>query len=366
MKLLFLSFALVLLFLLFVTAPSTFAQSSGSNQPNLTINAEMRTEVIDGVIKLLNENYVFPEMAAKIEKAIRDHQRKKDYDAITSAEAFAQMLTSQLQEVSEDKHLRVRYSNNPIPPEVRDFKPSPQQLEQIREFLRVSNCSFEKVEQLPGNVGYVNFRQFRPPEMCAETVVAAMSFLAGTDALIIDLRRNSGGEEEMLAFFASYLFDSQPVHLHDTHFRLDKDTQQWWTLPYVPGKRFGGSKPVYVLTAKRTFSAAEALAYHLKNLKRATIVGETTAGGANPGGTRRVTEHFSIFIPVGRTINPITKTNWEGTGVKPDIEVPADRALKVAHLAALKKIMETTTDEQRKKSIQQEIENLQKELDSGK
>lgn len=169
----------------------------------------------------------------------------------------------------------------------------------------------------------------------------------------------------MVALISSYLFDSEPVHLNDLYFRRDNATHQWWTLPYVSGKRYGAAKPIYVLTAKRTFSGAEEFTYNLKNLKRATIVGETTGGGANPGGGRRLNEHFGVFIPTGRAINPITKTNWEGTGVSPDVEAPADKALKIAHLAAMKKVMEKVTDEQRKNAIQHEIDNLQKELGGG-
>jgi len=169
----------------------------------------------------------------------------------------------------------------------------------------------------------------------------------------------------MVALISSYLFDNAPVHLNDLYFRTDNTTRQWWTLPYVPGKRYGASKPVYVLTSNRTFSGAEEFTYNLKNLKRSTTIGETTGGGANPGGGRRITEHFGVFVPTGRAISPITKTNWEGTGVKPDIEAPAPKALKIAHLAAMKKVLETVTDEERKRAITREIENLQKELDAA-
>ena len=134
----------------------------------------------------------------------------------------------------------------------------------------------------------------------------------------------------------------------------------------MPGKRFGATKTVYVLTSKRTFSAAEEFTYNLKNLKRATIVGETTGGGAHPGGPRRINEHFAIWVPSGRAINPISKTNWEGTGVTPDIDVPADHALKVAHIAALNKVLATVTQTERQGAIKQAIETAQKELDELK
>jgi len=349
--------------LFLTTAAGT--QTPAANQQDMTIDAATRAAVLDGLIKLLNENYVFPETAAKMESALRDHQARKDYDNINSAAMFAVTLTAHLLDVSHDKHLRVRYSPRPLPPETANRGPSPEEQAQFREFMRVANCGFEKIERLPGNVGYLDFRQLAPPSICADTAAAAMSFLANADALIVDLRRNGGGDPAMVALISSYLFDGEPVHLNDLYFRSDNSTHQWWTLPHVPGKRLGSSKPVYVLTSNRTFSGAEEFTYNLKNLKRSTTIGETTGGGANPGGGRRITEHFGVFVPTGRAISPITKTNWEGTGVKPDIEVPADKALKVAHLAAMKKVIETATDEDRKRAIAHEIESLQKELDGS-
>jgi C-terminal processing protease CtpA/Prc len=140
----------------------------------------------------------------------------------------------------------------------------------------------------------------------------------------------------MVALVTTYLFDQEIVHLNSLYSRHDEKTQQYWTLPYVPGSRFGGKKPVYVLTSNRTFSGAEEFTYNLKQLKRATIIGETTGGGANPGDWFSLTPHFAVFIPTGRAINPISQDNWEGGGVAPDIAVPQKEAFDVALLAALK------------------------------
>jgi retinol-binding protein 3 len=366
MRPLHLGLFLTTLIVFFVPANPAFGQGPMEHQPDLTIDAAVRATVVDNLIKLLNENYVFSETATKMEKALREHQEKKDYDNITSATKFAEILTQHLQDVSHDKHLRVQYSFRPMPPETANHEPSPEEIAEFREFLRTSNCGFEKAERLPGNVGYLDLRQFAPAEFCADTVVAAMNFLANADALIIDIRHNGGGDPAMVALITSYLFGGEPVHLNDLYFRTDNSTHQWWTLPYVPGKRLGVAKPVYVLTSKRTFSAAEEFTYNLKNLKRATIVGETTGGGANPGGGRRLDEHFGVFVPTGRAINPITKTNWEGTGISPDVAVPADGALKTAQVAALKKVLESATDDERKGLIRGEIEKVQKELEAGK
>ncbi len=309
---------------------------------------------------------MFPETAKKMEQAVRERIGRKEYDQITSAKTLATTLQNHLQEVSHDKHLRVTYSAEPLPPEGRNGGPSPEEIAERLEFLRTINFGFEKVERLPGNIGYIDLRGFQSADLGGETVVAAMNFVANTDALIVDLRRNGGGDPAMVALISSYLFGPQPVHLNDLYFRPDNTTRQWWTLPYVPGKRYGDKKEVYVLTSKRTFSAAEEFTYNLKNLKRATIVGETTGGGAHPGGPRRINEHFAIWVPSGRAINPISKTNWEGTGVTPDVEVPADQALNVAHIAAMKKVLEKVSEQERRDAIKDAIGRAEKELDQIK
>jgi len=336
------------------------------DQPDLTIDAAMRSAVIEGALRRLNDNYVFPETAKKMEQAVRERIGQKQYDQITSAKTLATTLQTHLQDVSHDKHLRVTYSARTLPESAQNREPSPEEIAARLEFLRTVNFGFEKVERLPGNVGYIDLRGFQPAEFGGETVVAALNFVANTDALIIDLRRNGGGDPAMVALISSYLFGPEPVHLNDLYFRPANTTRQWWTLSYVPGKRYGEKKEVYVLTSNRTFSAAEEFTYNLKNLKRATIVGETTGGGAHPGGPLRINDHFAIWVPSGRAINPISKTNWEGTGVAPDVNVPSDQALKVAHIAAMNKILEKVSDSERQGAIKFAIQSAQKELDQIK
>lgn len=364
LKILWLKILCLIVMALVAGCASALAQQP-MEQPDMTVEAAARTAVIEGAIKRINESYVFPEVAKKMEQAIRERAQKKEYDNITSAKQLAQKLTADLQDVSHDKHLRVRYSHEKLPEEGGNREPSPEERERFRTYLTSINFGFEKVERLKGNVGYIDLRGFTPAEFSAETIVAAMNFVANTDALIFDLRQNGGGDPATVALLSSYLFGPEPVHLNDLYWREGDSTHQWWTLPFVPGKRYAG-KDVYVLTSKRTFSAAEEFTYNLKNLKRATIIGETTGGGAHPGGPRRIGEHFMVFVPSGRAINPISKTNWEGTGVKPDIEVAAEQSLRTAHLTALKKLLEKATNPMRIDQIKRSITDLEKETTEAK
>ncbi len=342
--------------LLFVGA----ALAQGNQPPaDKTIDAAQRQAVIEGAIKKLHETYVFPEVAKQMETALRERMQRKEYDTITSATAFANRLTEHLQAVSKDKHLRVRFTGGAMP------MGAPPDREQMRQMAGKRNFSFEKVERLSGNIGYLDFRGFENPELAGETAAAAMTFLANTDALIIDLRQNGGGDPAMVAFVSSYLFDKK-THLNDLYLRAENRTEEFWTRDNVPGKKFGGEKPVYVLTAKYTFSGAEEFSYNLQNLKRATIIGEVTGGGAHPVAGQRINDDFMIGVPFARAINPITKTNWEGTGVKPDIEVPAAQALKTAHLAALKAVQAKTTDPRLTAQLQSVTQTVQRELDAMK
>jgi hypothetical protein len=335
----------VLLALLVLASPLLRAQ--GPPPADITLDAAGRAAVIDGALQALNDGYVFPDVAKKMEQAIRARQQRKEYDAITSGRQFAQTLTEHLREVSKDKHLGVNYSPQVLPPQPPPPAPAapppagPQNpLERQAVAMGRQNFGFVRVERLAGNVGYVDFRAFMPPAIAGETAAAAMTFLASCDAVIFDMRQNGGGDPAMVAFVTSYLFGPQPVHLNDFYFRPTNETRPSYTLAYVPGRRLT-NKDAYVLTSSRTFSGAEEFTYNLKHLKRATIVGETTGGGAHLVSGRRINEHFSIGVPMGRPINAITKTDWEGVGVEPDVKVPANDALKTAHMLALEKL-ETT------------------------
>lgn len=307
----------------------------GTSIADLQIDAAERARVIAGGIAKLEESYVFPETAKRMADSVLARQKRGEYDAITNGATFANRLTEDFQSVSHDRHLRVSFSPGRLP-ENSPSAPTPDQVAQMRRQMERINCGFVKAEQLDGNVGYLKFNVFADPDICGPTAAAAMNFVANSDALIIDLRDNGGGAPRMVAFICSYLF-SQRTHLNDLWTRTTDSTEEFWTMD-VPGKKFGDGKPVYVLTSARTFSGGEEFTYDLKNLKRATIIGEKTGGGAHPVRGQRIDEHFMIGVPFARAINPITKTNWEGTGVEPDVKVPAAEALATAQkLAAEKK-----------------------------
>ena len=346
----------------FILVPFGFAQQQ---QPDLTIDAATRTAVIENLVKELNDGYVFPETAKKMESSVKNRLSAKEYEGITSARAFAEKLTADLQAISNDKHLRVRFSAQPIPVRKERNEPTAAEKEQNAWFTKRMNYGFERVERMNGNIGYIDLRGFSDDEAGAETVAAAMRFLANTEALIFDLRQNGGGNPAMVALISSYLFADKPVHLNSLYSRRTDKTEEYWTKPELAKSRFP-NKEVYVLTSNRTFSAGEEFTYNLKNLKRATIIGETTGGGAHPGGVVRLHDHFGVFVPSGRAINPISKTNWEGTGVEPDVKVPKEQALKVAYLAALNKSLANIKDEQVKNGLKGLIEQTQKELDDMK
>lgn len=341
---------------LIVSSMAAQGQESTTNS-DMSIDPVTRTEVVEGLAQALQDFYVFPDEGLAMAAQVRRKQAQHGYDSITSARQLADMLTHDLREVSHDRHLAVHYSQSVVRP--FPFPPPPPPVElvsrQQQTFSR-ANFGFAKVEILTGNVGYLDLRGFMPPAWIGDTLVGTMAFVQNTDALIIDLRHNGGGSPDSVLLIASYFFD-EPVHMNDIYTRPSNETRQYWTLPYVPGKRFL-SKSVYILTSSNTFSAAEDFTYAMKNLKRATVIGESTGGGAHPVGNRRVADHFLVTVPMGRSISPITHQDWEGVGVQPDVKVPAQNALDHAHLIALEKIKSESRDETTRAEISAEIERL--------
>ena len=317
-------------------------QREAMNSGEATIDAATRSRVIAGVLHYLRTYYLYPNTAEEIARTIEQRMDRGDFDAITNASTLCDTLTVHLQEASHDKHLQARYDVEPqaLSESANEFD-DPAVLERRRLAISVRNYGFERVERLSGNIGYLDLRFFSPVwSGCGDTATAAMTFLANTNALIIDLRNNTGGGVGLMDYLCSYLLPAvpeHPIHLIDLHY--SDHLEQHWTLPHVPGPRYA-DKPVYILTSGRTISAGEAFAYTLQALKRATIVGETTAGASNLAGLYRIDTHFAVVISNGRVIVPSAGGDWEGTGVHPDLAVPEGNALQTAHVAALKRVLE--------------------------
>jgi len=303
------------------------------------VGAADKAQVIDALTKALEQQYVFPEVAAKMAELIRKNLAAGRYEAGDDPRAFADALTEDLRSVSKDRHLRVRYAPERIREERAQDEAAKRAAEEARNRMeRFSNYAFREVKILPGNLGYLKFDGFRASQGAFAVAVGAMAFLANCDALIVDLRDNGGGSGEMIQLLSSYFFDGDPKHLNSFYYRKDEKVEQTWTLPYVPGRRMPDT-PIFVLTSSYTFSGAEEFTYNLKNMKRATIVGETTGGGAHPVRMEILTDDFVANVPFARAVNPISRANWEGTGIDPDVKVAADLALPTAQTLALETLV---------------------------
>lgn len=302
--------------------------------------------VVDSIRSKLNANYVFPEVATKMSSSITSKLENGIYKSILDPQEFATALTQDLQAISQDKHLRVTFAPSRIAEQQQAVTPedSIAYLNRQVNAMKRNNFGFKEVKIMAGNIGYLDLRSFSNVAYAGETAVSAMNFLSNADAIIIDLRNNGGGSPAMIQLITSYLFESNPVHLNNFYWRPSDQNSQTWTLPHVSGKR-SADTPVYVLTSSGTFSAAEEFSYNLKHLERATLIGETTGGGAHPGGSVVATDRFMVWLPSGRAINPITNTNWEGTGVSPHIKTPAADALDVAYKNALELLIKNNKDE---------------------
>lgn len=353
---------LLLSYMIFFITPNN--QILQAQQP-LKLTQKDHKEVVDKISILLEENYLFPDIGREIGVYLQKKFQEQKYKEISDPKLFAKQITSDLQQINHDKHLSLVYD----PQRVKDLRteesqPSEEELREIEqrriERRRRNNFGFRKVEILEGNVGYLDLRSFRSTDYAASTALGALSFLSNSDALIIDLRDNYGGGASMYLLLISYFFDSETVHLSDLVNRRSNSIQQFWTLPYVPGKRLP-DVDLFILTSKRTFSAAEEFTYDLQSLERAIVVGEATGGGAHLTTRMVVDDNFYIFIPFAGSRNPITNTNWEGVGIQPDVEIAEVDALKTAHLLALRALIKKTTDENWKKKLASLIAKMETE-----
>ena len=295
------------------------------------MDAVERRRVIDAAVVILRKYYVERENAQKMADALLAHEKRGDDDNVTAGDAFAALLTRQMRDLSPDRHLTLDYSQNPLPE--HPAGQTPEALARYRSAMKQLNCTFEKVEILPHNIGYLKLNSFPDPSVCQSTAKAAMASLNRADAIIFDLRDNRGGEPAMVMLIAAYLFD-HPEYMYNPR---ENTTERSWTRSPVPGNSLA-DKPAYILTSRSTFSAAEHFSYDLKMLKRATLVGETTGGGAHSGVWHRIDDHFGMGIPETKAINPFATNDWAEIGIEPDVKVRAPDALVTAEKLAQDKL----------------------------
>lgn len=337
---------ITLLSALLAQVPGHAAPAVPAHDDSPALSAAERQDIFKTLQAKLEKNYVFPEVAKRMQQELGKRIARGDYAGADHVRALSEKLSHDLVAISGDKHFRVEFDPQFVERASSDAVPDKATLERQREEILHLGYGIEKVEILPGNVGYIEVRGFGPTEFVANAYTAALTLLAGTDAMIVDLRRNGGGQPSSVSYLMSHFFPlGDERHLNDIYTRPDNSTQQYWTLPSVT-ERY--TKPVYVLTSPRTFSGGEECAYDFQTQKRATLVGETTGGGAHPVDPFSLGHGLVVAIPIGKAINPVTHTDWETVGVKPDIQVPAAQAQQTAYVAILRDLLAHATEDEAK------------------
>ena len=317
--------------------------------------AEYQKRIVDKIATAYERQYVFPEKGKEVGKYLQTQFDLGKYNGL-SGKDLAEKLTDDMRAITNDKHVRVNFL-------VKDENSKP--TNSIVDFdKRFKNYGFETVKVLEGNIGYIDLRLFYPianDTKSKEIVRQSMAALENTNAIVIDLRKCVGGSPEMISLIVSYFYPTNSkVHLNSFFYRPNNSTFESYTLESIDGRRMPDKK-LYVLTGSKSFSAAEEFCYDLKQLKRATLVGAVTGGGAHTVEPRQIDENFEMFVPTGRAINPITKTNWEGVGVKPDVEVDEAIALQEAHAMALEELITNATTKEERQRYQSIMDAIRKQ-----
>ncbi|MFH6995423.1 S41 family peptidase [Flavobacterium sp. FlaQc-48] len=335
--------------LLFLTfSIGSYAQNAPDLKEEIKLTELSKKQIIDSLTKHLEAFYIRPNAVGEIKKKLNENYKKGLYKDIVKPNEFAGKLSSDLIEVSKDLHFRVMYdpewTENQLKKENKEIQKKIK-AEELTE-AKKKNFGFQQARILEGNIGYLKFDYFEDPAIGSETAASAMQFLSSTDALIIDLRQNNGGAMEMGQFLSSYFYSAKELPLYKYYYyekNRKKVEREMWLLPSVPGKRME-DVDIYILTGNTTFSAAEWMSYSLQNLKRVTIVGEKTAGGAHPIDRKVLPDGFSVNIPFGEVKDPITNTDFEGKGVVPDVLCKSEEAINTSHILALQKLSSKNKD----------------------
>lgn len=308
-----------------IAVPSaTRAEAVPGAVQSVSLDQATVRKAIDGITVKLREDYVFPDRGAQAADALEKALAENAYAGVTDPSKFALQLTEQLRAITKDSHMRVifgsPFGNQPPPSGPQD-------------------AGFE-VKRLDGNIGYIHLARFVPPEVFNPAADDAMRSLSDTAALIIDMRDNGGGHPASVAYLASFFLDpGARVHINDLIWRNRGTstfrTESFWSST-TPVSYLG--KPVYVLVGPKTYSAGEEFAYDLQVLKCAIVVGEQTRGGANPGGLNDLGSDLFVVVPTGRAENPITRGNWGGVGVRPDVQATPEATQEAAVALAMRQL----------------------------
>ncbi|WP_166921063.1 S41 family peptidase [Flavobacterium poyangense] len=327
---------------------SLYSQKESTNKGETNFTDLHKKQIIDSLNKKLEEFYIRPNITLVIKKKLSENYKKGLYKNALNPTEFALKLNTDLLEISKDLHFRVMYDPQWTESQQKNTDAETQKKIKAQQLTdaKKKNFGFQQARILEGNIGYLEFNYFEDPAIASETAAAMMQVLNNTEALIIDLRKNNGGVMEMGQFISSYFFSDKELPLYKYYY-YEKDRKkierEMWLLPSVPGKRLD-SIDIYILTSGATFSAAEWMSYSLQNLKRVTIVGEKTAGGAHPIDRKVLPNGFSVNIPFGEIKDPVTNLDFEGKGVQPDVLCKSEEAINTSHLLALQKLMSKNKD----------------------
>jgi hypothetical protein len=293
--------------------------------------------VVQRAIDLVVEHYVFADVAKDLGELLTEGLVAGRYDD-ADVETLARLVTEDLQSINDDRHLRLVHQID----EIGNMADEDEWLARQAVEAAATMSGIARVERMPGNIGLIAFSPtLYSTAVIGEAIVAAMRLVAETGALILDLRDLRGGNPNAVVLLCTYLLEDESVHLNTLLMRNAERSSQVWTAPWVPGRRYAKDKPIWVLTGPATFSAGEAIAYNLQTLGRATVVGESTGGGAHVREGFTLHPHLELTVPVMRPISPVTDANWEGIGVQPDVAVPVSAALDHAHALALEHLDRT-------------------------
>lgn len=312
---------------------SLLGQPAVGQRPETGLEPALVRATVESLGALVEREYFNPEVAKRVAAGLRERQALGGYAQARTRQELAELLSRDLFAFTNDKHLAVQVVE-PRPPSV---PLAPDDRREAR--ARRANYGVQRVEVLAGNIGYLNLTFFYRPDEARETLAAAMRVLQSADALILDMRENSGGSPDTAALVLSYVFADGGLPLFEIVPREGRSQHYTTVSAGIVGR--DGKRPVYVLTSAETFSAGEGVAFILQERKRAEIIGERTSGAANPGRAYPVNEVFEVTIPNGQVRTAVSGRNWEGSGVMPDVAVTASEALATAHARASARLKES-------------------------